>query len=76
MKKIESNIYFYTYEEYEYCIAKVTHGIYYIYTNTKTYGHCKCATAISLEGCERVIKEFTQWRIENGEWFIIKNLIK
>ena len=67
MKKIDNNIYIHIHEGYEYHIAKVNHGIYYIYTNTKTYGNYKCATATSLEGCKRMIKDWTEWRIEKGE---------
>lgn len=67
MKKIDNGVYTHTYKGYEYFIEKVKDHDYKIYTDTKTYGHYQCATAGTLEGCKRMIEDWTQWRIEEGE---------
>ena len=67
MKKTLEQRYTLTYGGYRYDIFKKGNRDYRIYTDTKSYGYYQCATAGTLEGCRRMVKEWHKWRILHSE---------
>ena len=67
MKKIKQGVYYHSHKGYDYFIEKVKGYDYKIYTDTKSYGHFQCATAGTLEGCKRMVKDWHKWRISHNE---------